>query len=75
MTKLILSNHVRIADICGLMKLKEKYKALQNKNLRKEKVIASVYSTMMLENQGVSEKRIRELYDEVKTTSKLSTVH
>lgn len=55
------------------MKLREKYKSLQNKKSLKERIIASVYSTMMLEDQGVSEKRLEELYDEVKATSKVST--
>ena len=55
------------------MKLREKYKSLQSKKSLKEKIIASVYSTMMLENQGVSKKRLGELYDEVRTTSKAST--
>ena len=55
------------------MKLREKYKSLRNKKSLKERIIASVYSTMMLEDQGVPEKRLRELYDEVKTTSKVST--
>lgn len=55
------------------MKLRDKYKSLQNKRSLKERIVASVYSTMMLEGQGVPEKRLRELYDEVKATSKVST--
>ncbi len=51
------------------MKLREKYKALQNAASMKERIIKSVHATMMLEDQNVPVKRLHQLYDEVKATS------
>lgn len=47
------------------MKLRDKYKALQNDKSVKAKIVSSVYSTMMLEDQGVSMEKLQKLYDEV----------
>lgn len=47
------------------MKLRDKYKSLQDKNSIKKRIIESVYATMMLEGQHISKQRLGELYDEV----------
>jgi len=47
------------------MKIRDKYKSLRDPKTAKQKAIASAYATMMLEGQGVSKKRIAEIYDEV----------
>ncbi|MCP4460115.1 MAG: hypothetical protein GY816_19140 [Cytophagales bacterium] len=51
------------------MKLREKYKVLQNSASMKERIVKSVHATMMLEDQNVSVNRLYQLYDEVKATS------
>lgn len=52
------------------MKIREKYKALQNARSVKDKIVSSVYATMMLEGQGVSISKLQKLYDEVMATAK-----
>lgn len=48
------------------MKLREKYKALGTPKFVKQMMVASVYGSMQLEEQGVSRKKIELLYDKVK---------
>lgn len=52
------------------MKLKDRYKALQNPKKVKERIIKSVHATMMLEGQGVSFNKLSKIYDELKATPK-----
>ncbi|MEM7110503.1 MAG: hypothetical protein AAF519_19905 [Bacteroidota bacterium] len=56
------------------MKFKEKYKALQNDKPVKDKIVSSVYATMMLKGQGVSVGKLQKLYDEVTANAKSEAV-
>lgn len=47
------------------MKLKEKYKALQDQSFVRRMVVSSVYGSMKLEGQGIDRRKIRAMYDKV----------
>jgi hypothetical protein len=47
------------------VKLRDKYKALNNPEFVKQMMVTSVYGSMQLENQPVSMKKIADLYDKV----------
>lgn len=53
------------------MKLRDRFPKLQDEAFVRSMVIKSVYSSMMLENQEVSEKRLSQLYTEVKREKRL----
>jgi hypothetical protein len=44
------------------MTIRQKYQMLQDKTTVQKMVVNSVYSTMMMETQFVSKKRLNELY-------------
>ncbi|WP_185154404.1 hypothetical protein [Fulvivirga sp. M361] len=48
------------------MKLKDKYKVLSSPKAIKERIVRSVYASMMLEGQGVSLEKLQRIYDELK---------
>jgi len=48
------------------MKLRDKYKALNNAEFVKQMMVASAYGSMLLEGQTVSRKKIEFLYEKVK---------
>ncbi len=52
------------------MKLREKYKTLNDADFVKKMIVSSVYGTMQLEGQSVSKKKIESLYEQVKSEKK-----
>ena len=50
------------------MKLRERYRQLQDPAVVKAMVVRSVYASMALENQTVSVARLEALYEQTATT-------
>jgi hypothetical protein len=49
------------------MKFRDKYKALSSQEAVKNRIIVSVFATMMLEGQGVSKDTLAKLYEQTST--------
>ena len=57
-----------------MMKLKEKYKVLQDQSFARRMVVSSVFGSMELEDQGIDRRKIRAMYDRFRREKAASLV-